>query len=169
MVDLVEAVSERRSGRLVDDAQDLQTGDLTGVLGGLTLSVGKVGGHGDNGLGDGAAQIGLGVTLELLQDHGADLLGRVGLPVDAHPVIGAHLALDGGDGAVGVGDGLALGHLANHALAGLGKCHHGRGGAVALCVGDNNCLAALHDGYAGIGGAKVDTDNFRHNDCLLNI
>ena len=166
---LVHAIGQGRGSGLVDDTLHIQTRNLAGVLGGLTLSVGKVGGHGDNGLGDGAAQIGLGVTLELLQDHGADLLGRVGLPVDAHPVIGAHLALDGGDGAVGVGDGLALGHLANHALAGLGKCHHGRGGAVALCVGDNNCLAALHDGYAGIGGAKVDTDNFRHNDCLLNI
>ena len=166
---LVHAIGQGRGGGLVDDTLHVQTRDLAGVLGGLTLGIGEVGGDGDNGLGDGAAQIGLCVALELLQDHGADLLGRVGLAVDADPVVGAHLALDGGDGAVGVGDGLALGHLAHHALAGLGEGHHGRGGAVTLCVGDDNCLAALHDGYAGIGGAKVDTDNFRHNNCLLNI
>ena len=60
-------------------------------------------------------------------------------------------------------------HLAHHTLTGLAERHHGRGGAVALRVGDNDCLAAFHHGYAGIGRTKVDTDNFRHNDCLLYI
>ena len=42
---LVEAVGEGRGGRLVDDAQDLEAGDLTaGVLGGLV----EVGGDGDD-------------------------------------------------------------------------------------------------------------------------
>ena len=82
-------------------------------------------------------------------------------------MVSAHLTLDGGDGAVGVGDGLALCHLAYHTLACFGKCHHGRGGAVAFRVGNHDSLAAFHYGDAGIGGAKVDTDNFRHNDCLL--
>ena len=164
---LIHAVGQSGGGGLVDDTLHVQTGDLAGVLGGLTLGVGEVGGDGDDRLGDGLAQIGLGVALQLLQDHGADLLRGVALAVDGHLVVGAHLTLDGGDGAVGVGDGLALGHLAHHTLAGLGERHHGRGGAVALRVGDNDCLAAFHDGYAGIGGTKVDTDNFRHNDCLL--
>ncbi len=34
-------------------------------------------------------------------------------------------------------------------------------------VGDDTALAALHDGDAAIGSAKVDTDNFTHNDFLL--
>ena len=84
-------------------------------------------------------------------------------------VVGAHLALDGGNGAVGVGDGLTLCHLTHHTLAGLAECHHRRGGAVAFRVRDNDCLAAFHHGYAGIGRTEVDTDNFRHNDCLLNL
>ena len=164
---LIHTVGQRGGGGLVDDTLDIKAGDLTGVLGGLTLGVGEVGGDGDDGLGDGLAQVSLGVRLQLLQDHGADLLGGIALAVDGDAVVGAHLTLDGGDGAIGVGDGLALCHLAYHTLTGLGECHHRRGGAVAFRVGDNNSLAAFHHGDAGIGGTKVNTDNFRHNDCLL--
>ena len=160
---LVHAVGHGGGGGLVDDALDIQAGDLAGVLGGLALGIGEVGGHGDDRLGDGLAQIGLGVGLQLLEDHGADLLGGVGLAVDVHLVVGAHLTLDGHDGAVGVGDGLALGHLAHHALAVLGEGHHGRGGAVSLRVGDDDGLAALHHSHTGVGGTKVNTNNLRHN------
>ena len=165
----IHTVGQCGGGGLVDDTLHVQAGDLAGVLGGLTLAVGEVRGHGNDRLGDGGAQIRLSVGFQLLQDHGADLLGGVALAVDGHAVIGAHLTLDGGDGALRVSDGLALCHLAHHTLTGLAERHHGRGSAVALRVGDNDCLAAFHHGYAGIGRTKVDTDNFRHNDCLLYI
>ena len=87
---LVETVSERSGGGLVDDAQHLETGDLAGVLGGLALGVVEIGGHGDDGLGDLLTEVGLGVGLELAEDHGGDLLGSelLGLVAD--------LNLDGG-------------------------------------------------------------------------
>ena len=47
---LVEAVGQRRGGRLVDDAGHFQAGDLAGVLRGLPLGVVEVGRHGDHGL-----------------------------------------------------------------------------------------------------------------------
>ena len=166
---LVQTVGQGRGGRLVDNALDLQTGNLTGVLGGLTLGVGEVGGDGDDRLGDGGAQIGFRVGFQLLQDHGADLLGGVVLAVHAHPVVAAHLPLDGCNGAVRVGDRLPLGDLTHHALAGLGEGHDGRGGAVALGVGDDDGLAALHHCYAGIGGTQINTDHFRHILVLLYI
>ena len=72
---LVQTVGERGGGGLVDDAQHLETGDLAGVLGGLALGVVKIGRHGDNGLGDLFTEVGLGVGLELAEDHGGDLLG----------------------------------------------------------------------------------------------
>jgi hypothetical protein len=78
---LVEAVGERRRGRLVDDAQHLEAGDLAGVLGGLALGVVEVGGNGDDRLLDLLAEIGLGGLLHLLQDEGGDLRGRIGLAV----------------------------------------------------------------------------------------
>ena len=46
---LIDAVSQRSSRRLVDDTLDVQTGDGTGVLGGLTLAVVEVGGDGNDG------------------------------------------------------------------------------------------------------------------------
>ncbi len=162
----IHAVGQGSRGRLVDDALDIEAGDLAGVLGGLALRVGEVGGNRDDGLGDGLAQIGLGVSLQLLQDHGGDLLRGIGLAVHGHAVVGAHLTLDGGDGAVGVGNGLALGNLADHALAGLGEGHDGRRGARALGIGNDNGFAAFENSDAAIGGTQIYSDNFTH-DCFL--
>ena len=67
---LVEAVGERGRGRLVDDAQHFEAGDLAGVLGGLALGVVEVGRNGDDRLLDLLAEIGLGGLLHLLQDEG---------------------------------------------------------------------------------------------------
>ena len=91
---LVDAVGKRRSRRLVDDTLDIEAGDLTGILGRLTLRVGEVSGNGDNSLADASAEVGFGVRLELLQDHRADLLRGVLLAVDLDFIVAAHLALD---------------------------------------------------------------------------
>ena len=48
-------------------------------LGGLTLGIVEVGGDGDNGVGDGAAQVLFGGLLHLGEDHGGDFFGREGL------------------------------------------------------------------------------------------
>ena len=56
---LAQPVGQCRGGRLVDDAGNLQTGDLAGVLGRLTLRVVEVRGHCDHGLVDFVSQIGL--------------------------------------------------------------------------------------------------------------
>ena len=48
----INAVGQGRGGGLVDDALDIQAGDLAGVLGGLALGVGEVGRDGDDRLGD---------------------------------------------------------------------------------------------------------------------
>ena len=134
---LVEPVRERGRGGLVDDAQHLEARDLAGLLGGLALGVVEVGGHGDDGLVHGLAEVALGVALQLHQDAGADLLRLVRLAVDVDLPVGAHVALDRADRAIGVGDGLALGDLADQDLAGLREGDDGRSRAGAFGVGDD--------------------------------
>ena len=166
---LIDAVGQRSSGRLVDDTLDVQAGNGACVLGGLTLAVVEVGGDGDDGLGDRLAQVSLGVSLQLAQDHSTDLFGGVVLAAGVDLLGGAHLTLDRGDGILGVGDGLTLCDLADQTLAGLGEADDRRGGAGALGVRDDDRLAAFHNSDAAIGSTKVNTDDFAHNKNSLQI
>ena len=181
---LVQAVGKGGSRGLVDDALHVEARDLAGVLGGLTLGVVEVRGDGDDGVGDGLAQVLFGVGLHLGENHGADLLGREVLAVNLHDgtvagagldgvgdglklgadlvVTTAHEALDGEDSVLGVGDCLVLCGLAHDAVAVLTEADHGRGGAVALGVDDDGRLAALENGHCGVGGTKVDAQDLRH-------
>jgi len=159
---LVEAVGQGGGGGLVDDAQDLEAGDLARLLGGGALGVVEVGGDGDDGLGHRVAEVGLGVGLQLHQHPGGDLLGLVALAVDVDGPARAHVALDRADRAVGVGDGLALGHLADEDLAVLGEGHDRGRRARPFGVGDDGRLAALEDGDDRVGGAEIDTDGLGH-------
>ena len=159
---LIDAVCQRSGSRLVDDTLDVQAGDGAGVLGSLTLAVVEVSGNGDDGLGDRLAQISLRISLQLLQDHSADLLGSVLLAVQGHLVVGTHLTLDGRNGVLGVGDGLTLCDLTDQTVPGLGEANNRRGGAGALGVCDDDGLAALHDSHAAIRSTKVNTNDFAH-------
>ena len=187
---LVEAVGERGRRRLVDDALDVEPRDAAGVLGGLALVVVEVRGDGDDRAVDGLAEIGLGVRLELLQDHRGDLRRGMLLAARLHArvatgtgddlvrddrllladlgLLAAHEALDGEDGVGGVGDRLALGHRADEALTGLREGDDGRRGAATLGVLDDGRLAALEDGHARIRRAEIDTDGLGHTQVLLS-
>ena len=190
-VALVEAVGQRGRGRLVDDALDLEPRDAAGVLGRLALRVVEVGRHGDHGLGDRLAQVGLGGLLHLGQHLGRDLLRRhllavggrhpgvavlvlddaVGHEVDVLLHLGvaeaaADQALDGMERVLGVGDGLALRGCAHDRLAVLGEGDDGRRGAVAFRVLDHLDVAAFHDRDAAVRGAKVDADDLAHGSLL---
>ena len=159
---LIDAVCQRSGSRLVDDTLDVQAGDGAGVLGSLTLAVVEVSRNGDDGLGDRLAQISLRISLQLLQDHSADLLGSVLLAVQGHLVVGTHLTLDGRNGVLGVGDGLTLCDLTDQTVTGLGEANNRRGGAGALGVCDDDGFAALHDSHAAIRSTKVNANDFAH-------
>ena len=72
---LVKTVGDGSSGGLVDDTEDLKTGNGTGILGGLTLSVVEVGGNSNDGVGDLLSEVGLSGLLHLGQNHGRDFFG----------------------------------------------------------------------------------------------
>ncbi len=152
-INLVKPVSKRCRGRLVDDTKDFQTGNLTGILGCLTLAVVKVCRNGDNRLADRLSQICLGIALQLLKDHSRDFLGSIGLVIDSDPVIlFAHVALYGRNGAVRIGDRLTAGQLTDKALSVFGKSYDRRSDPAAFRVCNYCGFAAFHYGNDGVGG-----------------
>ena len=164
---LVQAVGQGGRGRFIDDAQHVETGDLAGFLGGLTLSVIEVRRDGDDRVGDVLTEVAFGVALEFLQRARTDLLGGVVLAVDRDGPVGAHVTLDRPDGAVDVGHRLVLGGLADQHLAIACKSDHRRRGAGALRVGDDDGVAAFENRDDGVGGPEVDTDRTSDVDFLL--
>jgi hypothetical protein len=181
---LVEPVRERRRGGLVDDALDLEAGDLAGVLRGLALVIVEVGRDGDHRTVHGVAEVRLGVGLQLLEDHRADLGRRVLLAADVHArvsvrtardlegddlllllhlgLLAAHEALDREHGVLRVRDRLALRYGAHEALATGRERHHGGRGARPLGVLDHVRLAALEHRHARVRRAKIDADRLCH-------
>ena len=174
---------ERRGGGLVDDADDVEPGDLAGVLGRLALVVVEVRRHRDDGLGHRLAQVVLGDDLHLLEHHRADLRHGVLLVAehDADVVVRAlddavarrrhgvlHLRrvplsadepLRGVDGVLGVRDRLPLRDVADEPLARLGHGDHRRSRLVPAAVGNDARRPVLHDGDARIRRAEVDSDH----------
>ena len=172
----VEAVCERGSGRLVDDPQDLEAGDLARVLGSLALGVVEVRGHGDDRLGHPFPEELAGVLGELAEHERGDLFRRVLLAsqFEADRVAGAlhdpvrddlgllvHLAplaadepLGGVDRGLGVEDRLALCNLTHQTLAVLREGDHRWRHPPALGVRDHLGLSPLHRcGYHRVRGS----------------
>jgi NAD-specific glutamate dehydrogenase len=72
---LVKTVCDGGGSGFVDDSENVQAGNETSVLGRLALGVVEVGWNSDDGVVDGASEVGLSSLPHLGQDHGADLLG----------------------------------------------------------------------------------------------
>ncbi len=159
---LVQAVRKGRGRRLVDDPQDVEAGDLTGLLGRLPLRVVEVRRHSDHRVGDVLAEVGLGVALELHQHPRGDLLWGVLLALDVDGPARAHLPLDRTNRPVRVGNRLPLGHLADEHLAVLGERDDRRRGAGTLGVLNDPGLAALKHAHHGVRRAQVDADRTCH-------
>src|SRR5690554_2159805 len=183
---LVQAIGQGSGSRLVDDPLHFQTGDLARVFSRLALAVVEVDGNGDHRFRYLLAQVVFCSFLHFLQNFCRDL-GRCHLlAFDLNPSIAIirfgnlirhHLdvflnhvifktttdqTLDGVQGVMGVGNRLALGRLTNQGLAVICVGNDGRRGAVALCVFNDLHLVAIHDGYTGVGGSQVDTNNLAH-------
>ena len=183
---LFHTIGQRGGRRFIDDAQHFKPGNGAGFLGGLALGVIEIGRNGNHGLGNLLTQMGFGGFLHFGQHHGADLLRRVGLAVHLNPGVAigglgdreggkpdiflhhrvikaaANQALHRIKRAHGVGDGLALRRLPDQPFAILRKRDHGRRGARTFGVFNDAHILAFKNGDAGIGGAKVNTDNLTH-------
>ena len=182
---LVETVGNSGGGGLVDDTEDVEASDGSGILGSLSLRIVEVSGDGDDGVLDFLADVGLGDLLHLGEDHGGDFLSGEGLlltlvgDLDGRLVVVAgvklegpvlHIALDGRiaelttnqtlgveDGVLGVHGDLVLGGVTNETL---GICEGDVGGSssLTLIVGDNLNTLILPNTNAGVGGTQIDTN-----------
>src|SRR5690606_10380583 len=190
---LVHAVGKRSRGRLVDDALDVQAGDATGILGGLTLAVVEIGRNGDHRFGHRLAEVVFGGLLHLLQDFCRNLRWCHLLAVDFHPgiavvglddLVGDQLdiflhhilfeaatdeALHRVQSVVRVGHCLTLGRLTDQNFAIVGVRNDGRRGTAALGILDDLGLAVFQNGNARVGSTQVNTDDFAHLSVSENL
>lgn len=126
-ISLVQAVGDGGRGGLVDDTEDVKTGDSAGILGGLTLAVAEVGGDSDDGVGDLLAEVTLSNVPHLAENHGRHLLGGESLlgtgDIDLND--GLAILLDDLVGEVlDVGLDILVLELATDEAPGRGKCQH---------------------------------------------
>ncbi|XP_077660306.1 uncharacterized protein AFUA_2G09950 [Aspergillus fumigatus Af293] len=84
---LLQTVSKGSSGGFVNNTENVQTSDLTSVLGSLTLGVVEISRHSDDGVLNGLAEVVLGSLLHLLKDETTDLRRRVLLTASLNPGI----------------------------------------------------------------------------------
>ena len=173
-VSLIDTVGQSGSRRLVHDALHVQTCNLTSLFCGLTLRVGEIGRHGDDGVGHFLSEIVLGGLFHLLEHHRRDFLRRVFASVDIDTRITSlvhnrvrhalglfaglfvgftHKTLDRIDRVFRVRNGLTLGRIAHLALAFFHKTNHRGSRALALAVGDYYWLVALKHGNAAVGSS----------------
>ncbi len=175
---LVKAVSQRGGGGLVDDAQHLQPGNPPRVFGRLALAVVKVSRNRDHRLCDLLAEIGFGVSLQLLQHHGRYLGRRKDLVADldvritvrrTHNLIGHHRGfvrdlvilpphepLDRINRVSRIRDRLPFRRLTDKPLTALGESHDGRGRPRTLGIGQYDRFATLHDRHARICRSQIN-------------
>ena len=164
---LVEPVGERGRGRLVDDAQHLEAGDLARLLGGGALGVVEVGRDGDDGLVDGVAEVGLGVPLQLLQDAGRDLLGVYFLPSMSIVQLVPMWRLTDRMVRSGLVMAWRLATSPTRTSPDLENADDRRRRPAPFGVGDDDRLAGLEDAHDRVGGAEVDSDGLGH--CVASV
>ena len=132
-------VRDRGRGGLVDDLRDLDAAGLAGADGGGPLEVVEVGGDRDDGLVDLLAGGLLGIGDEVLEEHGAQVLGGVVLSVEAdRDGSVSHVPLESrgiDSGSVGLH---VLGVLAHENVAVVEEAYHRGGDLLSEGVGNHN-------------------------------
>ena len=189
---LVKTVCNGSGGGLVNDTEDVETGNETGVLGSLTLRVVEVGRDSNDSIVDGATEVSLSGLTHLDEDHSRDLLRGelLGLTLELNlddglgsllddlerPVlhIGLNLSvvktatnetLGIEDSVVGVHGDLVLGGITDETL-GVGETDERGGGAVTLVVGNDFNAVVTEDTHTGVGGSQINTDGGSHGECV---
>ncbi|GMR31813.1 hypothetical protein PMAYCL1PPCAC_02008, partial [Pristionchus mayeri] len=161
---LVETVSDGGGSGLVDDSDNVEAGNGTSVLGGLSLGVVEIGGDSDDGVLHFLSEVRLSDLLHLDQHHGGHFLGSELLLVlaDVHlhvrlvrlvghlegpqldvvlhslvVVLSSDESLRVEDRVLGVDRQLVLRCISNQSLSSGSEGHVRGGDSVSLVVGDD--------------------------------
>ena len=180
-----EAICHGGGGGLVKQAHDLKAGELGGFHRGLALEIIEVSGDGDDGAGNGLAEVSFGRFAQFHQDERGEFLGKVfaiadadhdaaigGIFVDFEGVFlfvfadflseAADEALGGGDGALRLRGSLTTGDLADDDVAVFHEGDDRRGLGLTFGIENDARLAPFDHGDDGIGRAEIDADDVSH-------
>ena len=159
----VRVVGQGGGGRLVDDADDLQAGQLARLARRLALHFVEEGGHGNDGLADRVAEELLRALLQAAENDGRDLLRGI-LPVaQPDPHVLSHLPLDGADSPLGGKDPLISGRRADQQPALRVQAHNRRQNGLAVGA-DHLGPAVANHGHLAVGRTQIDAyDRFHQN------
>ena len=182
---LVQAVSQRRRGRLVDQAQHFEAGNPRGIARGGARGIVEIGRHGDDGALDRLLERRLGARAQCFQDLGGDLdrrarfaadakLHHVGLAAARLDLVGqharhgmqvggaaAHQALHRGDDVLRLPRREQARRFAHQHAARRRIGHDRRHQGMAAFVMQRRGLAVARDRHHGIGRAEIDADRER--------
>ncbi len=147
---IVKSIGKRRRRGLVDDTLYIETCDLAGILGRLTLCVIKISGNRDDSLCHLLAQIALRIRFQLLENHCGNLLRRIFLTVNVTASVRTHISFDGCDGLFRIGNRLTLCRLADQPLSGLCKRNNRGCCPCSFRIGDNGGLSTFHNRHAAV-------------------
>jgi hypothetical protein len=111
---LLKTIGEGSSSRLVDDTEDVETSNLTGILGRLTLSIVEVGRDSDDSVLDGLGKVSLSSLLHLVEDEATNLRRRVVLATGGNPGIAVGVLDDLVRNFLDVALNLSVGELASY-------------------------------------------------------
>ena len=187
---LVKSVCKCGSRWLINDAFDIQSGNLAGFFGSLALGIVEVCRYRYHGISELLAKVIFCGLFHFLKDHRTNLRWGVDsvthfntgsvvitfydfewnhLHFLSHFVVeAAHKTLYGRHGVLGISNGLALCSLTHQSLAALRKGNDGRSSPPALGVGNNDRVISLHHSHNGVGRSQVDSNNLTHVRILLS-
>lgn len=140
---LLEAVGKGGSSGLVNNTENVQTGNLTGILGGLTLGVVEVSGDGNDGILNGLAEVGLSGLLHLVEDETTNLGGRVLLTTGLNPGIAVGMLDDLVRNLLDITLNLSIGELATNETLGSKESVLGVNDGLTLSGNTDETLAIL--------------------------
>ena len=159
---VVKAVGKSGAGRLVDDTLHIEACNPSRVLRRLPLHIIKIGRDSDDCSSHCLTQILFRILLQLHQNHGADGLRLIILPVNADAPVRTHLSFDGTYGTVRIGGRLPPCHIAYQSFSLFSKCNDTGSSSCTGTVRHDDRLSVFHHSHTTVGGSQVDSDYSAH-------